>query len=134
MKRLKSMDVTIHGVTRSYEWDPALEVSSDDEGEASLEVLEDASTTEVVLSGSIDCATVTVEYTYRFSGSVEVSLDSLDVEDADDLVNQVEQGDFYAVTDAITEDVGENISDDCITFDSVVVDRLYDEDGDEVEQ
>lgn len=136
MTKLKSMDVTISGVTRSYEFDPAIEVSSDDEGEASLEVLREAETTEVVLTKGIASARVEVEFEVRYRSSVTVDLEDLDgIESSDDIEPFVHDSFSYggAVSDAIQEDL-ENIDTDSITIDSVDVEELFDEDGDSVDE
>lgn len=133
-KRIASMDVTIAGTTRSFEFDPPADVSYDEEGPASLELLGEAETTEVQFaSDTIASARVEVSYTYRVSGSVTVDLSDLDVEDADDLQSQVEQGYFSQVADEALEDVVENSSTDDIVIDSVDVEDIFDEDGESIE-
>lgn len=133
MTRLKSMNVTIEGVTRSYDFGDGAEVSSDDEGEASLELLRDAETTEVVLSQGIESARVTVDFTYTFTGSVEVDLDDLggEVEDLDDVEHLAEQGNDD-IFEAITEEVGQSIGYEYVTIDSVAVDEAFDDSGNTV--
>lgn len=135
MTKLKSMDVTIGGVTRSYEFDPAIAVSSDDEGEASLEVLRDAETTEVVLTKGISSARVEVSFTVRYEGSVTVDLEDLEeVEDSDGVAENANDSFAYegSVYDAIMESL-ENIDSTCISVDDVDVEAMFDDDGDEVE-
>jgi len=133
MPRIKSMDVTIAGVTRSYEWDPPVEVESDDEGSASLELLESAETTEVeFMDPAISSATVTVEFTVTYSSSIEVELEDLDVEDVDDLVVQVAEGDFDSVSDQVLEDLS-NADYSNISIDSVDVQSAQDENGDDID-
>lgn len=135
-KRLKSMDVTIEDVTRTFEFDPPVKVESDDEAEASLELLHDAETTEVVLVSGIDSAKVEVSYTYTVTGTVEVELDSGDLgddyEDSDDVQSAVERSDFDAVTDAIRDDIENNLDvEQNVVIDNVDV-TLFDEDGEQV--
>lgn len=129
------MDVTIGGVTKSYDFGSGIEVCSDDEDEASLEVLRDAETTEVVLSKGIASATVEVEYTYKVTGTVEVSLK--DIEDADDesdVIDQVESNTFDAVMEAVIDEVEGGLSEDNVTIDGVMVNGLFDEDGNDVDE
>lgn len=135
-KRLKSMDVTIEDVTRTFEFDPPAKVSSDDEGEASLELLRDAETTEVVLVSGIDSVKAEVSYTYTVTGTVEVELDSGDLgddfEDSDDIQSAIERGDFDSVGDAIRDDIEQNLDVDTYAqVDSVDV-TAFDEDGEQV--
>lgn len=132
-KKLKSMDVTIHGVTRSYEFNPAIEVWSDDEGEASLEVLREAETTEVVLtSGAITEARVTVDYEVRFSGSVSLDI-SGEWEDHEALRDCIESGYVDDIVEGIDDDARDNISDS-VTISNIEVDEATDENGEDVDE
>lgn len=135
-KRLQSMDVTIEDVTRTFEFDPPVKVESDDEGEASLELLREAETTEVVLVGGIDSATVNVRFTYQVTGEVEVQLDSSDldgIDEVDEIRSGAERGDFDGINDAIDREVEANVA----AFENAVIDAVdvvaYDEDGNEVD-
>lgn len=131
-KKVKSMDVTIAGVTRSYEFDPAAETSGYDESSASLELLSDAETTDVVLGGSPDTARIDVEYTVTIRSSVSVDLSDLadnEVEDASDMKDQVQGGNFDEVYEAIVEDAAENLGSEHVEIDSVTIEELLDEDG-----
>jgi len=133
-KRLASMDVTISGVTRSYEFDPPVEVSSDDDGEASLELLRYAETTEVVLVSGITNATVSVSFSFQLEGTVNVDLSDLEeVDDEDDVINAVERGDFQEVVDAIEHYLQMNTDGSDAQIDNVDVEGLYDDDGDLVD-
>jgi hypothetical protein len=134
-KRLQSMDVTLRGVTRHFEFDPPTPVDSDDDGEASLEVLNEGETTEVVLvGGSVTNATVNVSFTFEVSGSVDVDLSDLeDIEDASDIIDGVERGDFDDVYDDIIRYIENEVGQDGIHIDEVDVTGMYDEEGEEVD-
>ena len=129
-KRLQSMDVTIRGVTRSYEFDPAEPVDSDDEGEASLQLLGEAETTEVQLTSGITNATVAVSFTVTIEGTVNVDLSDLEeVDDEDDIINAVEGGDFDDVSDAISQYVERNFDASDAAIDNVDVEGMFVDDG-----
>lgn len=133
--RLRSMDVTIRGVTKTYEFNPPEPVSYDDAGEASLELLGDAETTEVdLVSTNIDSATVAVNFTVSYESYVEVDLTDLeDVEDIQTIIMMVEQGDFADVADAIETDLLNISGGEHVRIDNVDVDSIYDEDGESID-
>jgi hypothetical protein len=134
MAKLQSMDVTLRGVTRKFTFDPATPVDSNDDGEASLEVLADAETTEVVLvADGIYSAQVEVSYVVRYEGTVTVDLEDLEgVEDADEVQRLAEMGEFSVINDAINNDLEYSI-EDAISIDSIDVIECFDEDGNTVD-
>ena len=135
--KLKSMDVNIRGVQRTFEFDPATPVDSDDDGEASLELLGEAETFEVQLVKGVSEAKVTVEYTMQWTSSVEVLLEDLedqDIEDDQDIINLVEGGDYDpTVNDAIESDIQDNVDDSWYQISSILVDSVIDDSGDSIE-
>lgn len=134
MAKLKSMDVTIRGVTRTFEFDPATPVDSDDEGEASLELLGEAETTEVQLGGGISSAEVTVRgtITYEVEFSYEVEdLEGEDIEDESGIIDYVENEDLE---DEASEAVANgNYTTYDFRINEVTVEQALDEDGDAVD-
>lgn len=134
--KLKSMDVTIRGVTKTYEFDPPTSVDSSDEGEASLELLQDAETTEVELVNGVAGARVEVEFSYTYRGSVTVEVEDLEdenIEDENDIIALVERQELQVVDDAMEEDVQRNFESSSLSIDSVDVLNVYDDQGDDVE-
>jgi hypothetical protein len=134
--KLKNMDVSIRGVTRTFEFDPATPVSSSDEGEASLELMGEAETTEVQLVSGVSGAVVLVEYEVNYRRSVEVELDNLydeDIDDEQDLIALVERGEFTEVGDAIESDVQDNFDDSWYNMTNVEVTSVTDDDGNDIE-
>jgi hypothetical protein len=130
------MEVRINGVGRTFEFDPPAKVSSDDEGEASLELLGEAETYEVEMVKGVSAATVEVEYTYTITGSVEVELERLEdenIEDEQDIIALVERGDEDDVYSAIEDEVTRNYDSSSVTIDNVTVNDVVDDDGDSIE-
>ena len=134
MPRVKSMDVTIAGYTRSFDFGSGVKVDSQDEGQASLELLHDATTSEVVLgSDVVASASVRISYRVVHEGEVYVDLDDLEEEELEDeqaVLDYVDDNwlDLSAVVDAIERDL-ENIDTSDVTLEDVSVDGVYDEDG-----
>jgi hypothetical protein len=131
------MDVTIAGVTRSYEFDPAVPVGSDDEGEASLELLRDAETSDVQLVGAgAESAQVEVEVRVTVTVNLTVEMEDLgryDIESTDDIARLVTDGDYdidYDVESAMNS--GDFSTEDTEILD-VTVEAVYDEDGEDID-
>ena len=134
-KKLQSMDVVIHGTTRTFEYDPPVKVESDDEGEASLELLEDAETTEVVLADD-GPAMAEVEYTVRVTVEVNFTKELEDLGDED--FGDVYDIESYAEDLDIEDEVRDalllgNYTTEDIEVQDVSILGVYDEDGDEFE-
>jgi Arc/MetJ-type ribon-helix-helix transcriptional regulator len=134
MPRITSMDVTIRGVTRTFDFGTGEPVSSDEEGPASLELLEEAETTEVQLKGNaISNATVSVSFTYRYEGTVSVELSNIDdCDSVDELRDMVERGEFSDIDDAVTNDIEYNLGSENVSIDSVEDIKAFDDEGEEV--
>ena len=134
MPKLQSMDVTLRGVTKTFVFDPATPVESSDEGEASLEVLHEGETTEVnLIEDGIYSARVSISYTVRIDGQVDVDLEDLDGMEYDEIVYAAERGDFSAIDDAIQQDVEYQLSES-IEVQQVDIEECFDEDGNTVDQ
>lgn len=131
--KLQSMDVTIRGVTQSFEFDPPEDFGEGDEAQVSLAALEEAETTEVQLVGGFSEATVNVSYEIRHEGSVNVTLSDVSEYDSyDELQNAIERGDMDEVNEAIQEDIERNLEASDATIDSVDDLEVTDENGDVV--
>jgi hypothetical protein len=135
MAKLQSMDVTIRGVTRSYEFNPPEDFGEGDEGTISMSALEEAETTEVQLVGGFSEATVTVSYSIRHDGNVTVDLaDVAAYSTYDDLRNGIERGDFDEVAEAIQDDIERNLEASDASIDSVEDLEVTDENGETVDE
>lgn len=133
--KLQSMDVTIRGVTNTYRFDPPEDFGEGDEGEISLAAVGEAETTEVELVGGFSEATVGVEYSIEFSGSMNVQLSDVSGFDSyDDLREAIERGDMEEVNEAIREDIERNLEADNASIDSVDDLEVTDEDGNVVDE
>jgi len=88
-----------------------------------------------LVDAGIASARVTVRFTVSYESEVEVDLEDLEgIDDADDLVYQVEMGNFSVVYDTVNDDVTDNITQgDYINIDSVDVDECFDEDGNTID-
>lgn len=110
MPRINSMDVTIAGCTRSFKFDPPASVDSDDPGDASLELLRDAETTEVELSNeSIFEVSVSLTRTQRVRKTVTVRAEDEDA--AREYVEMLDFDDLWDDYDAETEDSETEVED-----------------------
>ena len=133
--KLKSMDVEIRGVRRSYEFDPPIEVSSSDEGEASLEVLREyAETYEVELVHGVSEIVADVEFEIRWSFTAEVKIDEdLDeVETEQDAIEAIENA-TRELAEVADEYIRNEVDDSWYTVQNVTITAVEDENGDDIE-
>ena len=133
--KLKSMDVEIRGVRRSYEFDPPIEVSSSDEGEASLEVLREyAETYEVELVRGVSEIVADVEFEIRWSFTAEVKIDEdLDeVETEQDAIEAIENA-TRELAEVADEYIRNEVDDSWYTVQNVTITAVEDENGDDIE-
>ena len=133
--KLKSMDVEIRGVRRSYEFDPPIEVSSSDEGEASLEVLREyAETYEVELVHGVSEIVADVEFEIRWSFTAEVKIDEdLDeVETEQDAIEAIENA-TRELAEVADEYIRNEVDDSWYTVQNVTITAVEDDNGDDIE-
>ncbi len=110
MTKLVSMDVTIGNCTRSFHFDPPIDVCSNDEGEASLEALRDAETTEVQLSNeSVFEVSFTISRTQLVTKSVTVRAEDEDA--AREYIEMQSVDDLWDDYDAETENEEIEVTD-----------------------
>ena len=133
--KLKSMVVDIKGVQRSYEFDPPIEVSSSDEGEASLEVLREyAETYEVELVHGVSEIVADVEFEIRWSFTAEVKIDEdLDeVETEQDAIEAIENA-TRELAEVADEYIRNEVDDSWYTVQNVTITAVEDDNGDDIE-
>ena len=133
--KLKSMVVDIKGVQRSYEFDPPIEVSSSDDGEASLEVLREyAETYEVELVHGVSEIVADVEFEIRWSFTAEVKIDEdLDeVETEQDAIEAIENA-TRELAEVADEYIRDEVDDSWYTVQNVTITAVEDDNGDDIE-
>ena len=133
--KLKSMVVDIKGVQRSYEFDPPIEVSSSDDGEASLEVLREyAETYEVELVHGVGEITADVEFEIRWSFTAEVKIDEdlEEVETEQDAISAIENA-TRELAEVADEYIRNEVDDSWYTVQNVTITAVEDENGDDIE-
>lgn len=132
-KRLQSVELELWGVSRTFEFDPAIKVDGEDEIEVGNELLSEVTSREVnLVSGGPSYGEVEVEFT--ITGTTRFELEDLagaDWSDNRDIEYAVASGDFYTVYDTIADAVRNGDADTQI--DSVSVTALFDEDGEDFE-
>lgn len=133
-KKVVSLDLTLRGVTQSFEFDEPEAVENEDETSIGQELLSEVQLTELELvDETIRSARVEVNYTYHFQGTVTVDLDDVEAVDRDDLVYQVAAGEFDEVSSSIEEDIAENFDSYAVSLDGVGVEEALDANGEDVE-
>jgi hypothetical protein len=134
MAKLKSMDVTIRGVTQTFEFAPPEDFGEGDEAEVSMSALEEAETTEVELVSGISSAEVlisgTVTYEVEFRYTVE-DLDDENVKDEDDVQDHVEGLDLESEAEEAASNGNYTTYD--FRVNDISVEDMLDENGNSVE-
>ena len=145
MARLKSVDLELYGIQRTFDYsaDPK-EVDVEAEDQLSLEIavgraiLSDVTSLEVQLAKDAAASgRLTIAYHVEYDGEVDVELDDLteyNIESEDDFRTLVEQGEFYAIQDAIEYDFERNYDiSSAVDYCDIQSLELFDENGSDYE-